>query len=141
MISENIYELCKAYTNLDEEDIFKIKQMSFCIKSLSDIVNADVFIDCPTRDADEAIVVAEAKPINSPSMYQNTVVGELALRENEPAVLRTLDLGIVTKDLKALTQENINVRQTVSPIENNGKIIGVLIIEKDITEKLNKNNS
>ncbi|MGV8981836.1 sensor histidine kinase [Clostridium sp.] len=139
MISENIYELCRAYTNLDEDDILKIQRMSFCIKSISDIVNADVFIDCPTRDADEAIVVAEAKPINRPSMYQNTVVGELALRENEPAVLRTLNLGIVTKDLKALTQENMNVRQTVSPIENKGKIIGVLIVEKDITEKLNKN--
>ncbi|MGK0466138.1 sensor histidine kinase [Clostridium sp.] len=139
MINVNVYKLCKEYTNLDEEDILKIEQMSFCMKSLSDIVNADVFIDCPTREADEAIVVAEAKPINRPSMYQNSVVGQLALRENEPAVLRTLDLGIVTKDLKALTQENMNVRQTVSPIENKGKIIGVLIVEKDITEKLNKN--
>lgn len=139
MISENVYRLCKEYTNLNEDDISKIEQMLFCMKSLSDIVNADVFIDCPTRDPDEAIVVAEAKPIGRPSMYQNTVVGQLALRENEPAVLRTLDLGIVTKDLKALTQENMNVRQTVSPIENKGKIIGVLIVEKDITEKLNKN--
>lgn len=127
------------YTNLDEDDIFKIEQMSFCIKSIADIVNADVFIDCPTREADEAIVVAEAKPIHRPSMYQNSVVGELALRDNEPAVLRTLDLGIATKDLKAVTQEHINVRQTVSPIENNGKIIGVLIVEKDITEKMNQN--
>ncbi len=138
MNSENIYELCKTYTNLDEDDIFKIEQMSFCIKSLADIVNADVFIDCPTRDADEAIVVAEAKPVNRPSMYQNSVVGQLALRDNEPAVLRTLDLGIATKDLKAVTQEHINVRQTVSPIENKGKIIGVLIVEKDITEKMNQ---
>lgn len=127
------------YTNLDEGDILKIEQMSFCLKSLTDVVNADVFIDCPTREADEAIVVAEAKPTNSPSLYQNSVVGELALRDNEPAVLRTLDLGIATKDLKAVTQEHISVRQTVSPIENNGKIIGVLIVEKDITEKINKN--
>lgn len=52
MISENIYELCKSYTNLSEDDIFKIEQMSVCIKSLSDVVNADVFIDCPTREAD-----------------------------------------------------------------------------------------
>jgi len=139
MNSGNIYELCRMYTNLDEEDIFKIEQMSSCIKSFADILNADVFIDCPTREADEAIVVAEAKPINRPSLYQKTVVGELALRDNEPAVLRTLDLGIATKDLKALTQENISVRQTVSAIENNGKIIGVLIVEKDITEKINKN--
>ncbi|MEK6265000.1 MAG: histidine kinase, partial [Clostridium sp.] len=28
---------------------------------------------------------------------------------------------------------------TVSAIDNNGKIIGVLIVEKDITEKINKN--
>ena len=139
MSSGNIYKLCRTYTNLDEEDILKIQQMSFCIKSLANIVNADVFIDCPTREADEAIVVAEAKPINGPSMYQNSVVGELALRDNEPAVIRTLDIGIVTKDLKAVTQEHINVRQTVSPIENKGKIIGVLIVENDITEEINKN--
>jgi two-component sensor histidine kinase len=139
MRDKKINELCKMYTNLDEDDIFKIEQMSSCIKYLADILNADVFIDCKAREADEAIVVAEAKPINRPSLYKNSVVGELALRENEPAVLRTLDLGIATKDLKALTQENINVRQTVSAIDNNGKIIGVLIVEKDITEKINKN--
>ncbi|MBZ9606955.1 sensor histidine kinase [Clostridium estertheticum] len=138
MNSKKIYELCRMYTNLDEDDILKIQQMSSCIKYFADILNADVFIDCPTREADEAIVIAEAKPINRPSMYQNTVVGELALRDNEPAVLRTLDLGITTKDLKAVTQEHINVRQTVSPIENNGKIIGVLIVENDITEKIKK---
>lgn len=134
-----IDELCKLYTNLDDADILKIKQMALCIQSLADVENADIFIDCPTRDSDEAIVVAEAKPTNALSMYKNTVVGELAIRENEPAVLRTLEIGISTKDLKALTQEHVNVRQSVAPIKNNDKIIGVLIVEKDITEKINQN--
>ncbi|MPQ30874.1 histidine kinase [Clostridium estertheticum] len=139
MNNENIYNLCKIHTNLDEDDICKIQQMSLCVKNLAVIANADIFIDCPTRDADEAIVVAQAKSSCRPSLYKNSVVGELALRNNEPAVLRTLDIGIASKDLKAVTQEHINVRQTVSPIDNKGKIIGVLIVEKDITEKINKN--
>lgn len=132
-----IEQLCKKYTNLDDEDIIKLQNMSSTIQTLSDILNSDVFIDCATRDPNEAIVIAEAKPSNGVSMYQNGVVGELALRDNEPAVLRTLELGIATKDLKAITQEHINVRQTVAPIKNNDKVIGVLIIEKDITDKIN----
>lgn len=138
-VFDTIDKLCKIYTTLNDDDILKIKQMALCIQSLADLENADVFIDCPTRDSDEAIVVAEAKPSNSKSLYKNSVVGELAIRANEPAVLRTLELGVPTKDLKAVTQENINVRQTVAPIKNNGKVIGVLIVEKDITEEIKQN--
>ena len=40
-----------------------------------------------------------------PSSYRNTVVGLLAKPQNEPAVARTLKLGIATKQMKAITQE------------------------------------
>lgn len=131
-----IEELCRLYTNLDDGDISVIKQASRMLQTVADIENADAFIDCLTRDPDEAIVVAEAEPSNRKSMYRNTVVGQLALRKNEPAVLRTLELGAATKNLKATTQESITVRQTVAPIKNNGKIVGVLILEKDITDTM-----
>lgn len=135
-----IQNLCKAYTDLSDFDIKKIEFISKLLPAISDLTQADVFIDCPTRDPNKAIVVAESKPINRPSMYKNSVVGELALRKNEPAALRTLELGISTRDMKAITQENANVRQTVAPIKNkNKKVIGVIIVEKDITEDINKN--
>ena len=60
---------------------------------------ADIFIDCITKDGDAAIVVAEARPSNDRSLYKCSVVGELALHENEPAVMRTLKVGMTTRDL------------------------------------------
>ncbi len=70
-------------------------------------------------------------------------MGEFAERQNEPAVLRTLDLGIPTSDMWAVTQENKTVSQKVSPIFNNdGDVIGALIAEKkDVTEDERKKKS
>ena len=105
-------------------------------------MKADVFIDCLTRDPNVAVVVSEAKPPSAPSMYKHTVVGQLALRENEPAALRTLQIGMETRDLKAITQENKMVKQNVIPIKNTfGKVIAVLIMEQDITNDVRKNKN
>jgi len=133
-------ELCHIHTNLSEEDISKLEHIADNLPIIADLVKADVFIDCLTRDPNVAIVVAEAKPSICPSMYRHTVVGELALRENEPAALRTLEIGMATRDLKAITQEKMTVKQNVVAIKNEyEKIIGVLIMEQDITEHINKN--
>ncbi len=105
------------------------------LQLISNLLQADVFIDCKTRDPDAAIVVAEAKPANRNSLYKDSVVGQLAYRSNEPAVMRTLDLGVATRDLRAITQENILVKQNVEPIFNEkNQVIGCLIVEKDISE-------
>jgi two-component system, sensor histidine kinase PdtaS len=131
-------ELCEKYTKLANEDIDKIEHVAETLQVVADLVQADIFIDCLTRDSNTAVVVAEAKPNGVRSMYEGTVIGQLALRKNEPAVIRTLELGISTRDIKAVTQESINVKQTVEPIKNNNdKTIGVLIIEKDITKNIN----
>lgn len=133
-------ELCKVHTDLSDDDIIKLERIAEILPIISDLVRADVFIDCITRDPNVAIVVAEAKPSMYPSMYKYTVVGEFALRQNEPAALRTLEIGMATRDLKAITQENMTVKQNVVPIKNDcGKIIGVLIMEQDITEDVNQN--
>lgn len=133
-------ELCNKFTNLSQEDIEKIIQIANVLPLIANIVKADVFINCLVKNSGKAIVVAEAKPVNHYSMYDNSVVGEFALRDNEPAVIRTLEVGIATRDLKAVTQEQKSVKQTVEPIKNkDGKTIGVLIIEKDITENIIKN--
>ncbi|WBW94902.1 sensor histidine kinase [Oceanirhabdus sp. W0125-5] len=138
----SLRELCYMYTNLSDGDITKLEHISEVLPFIANLAEADVFIDCPTIDTNEAIVVAEAKPSNHYSMYKNSVVGQLALRENEPAALRTLEIGMPTRDLKALTQECMNVRQTVEPIKNdNDRTIGVLIIEKDLTEKNSDNKN
>lgn len=138
---EEIRALLKKYSNLDENSILKIQDMCSSLKPISNLVQADVFVDCPTRDKDKAIVVAESKPDTSESLYKENVVGKFALRENEPAVFRSFDLGVSTRDIKALTQEYVNVTQTVEPIINDsGKTIGVIIIEKDITDNIDSYN-
>lgn len=134
--------LCKLHTDLSEEDISILENIEKSLLLYANLVKGDIFIDCLTRDPDIAIVVSEAKPSNCESLYKNSVVGQIALRENEPAALRTLELGMETTDLKAVTQENIVVRQNTVPIKNNaGKIIGVLIMEKDNTEDESQNRN
>ncbi len=125
-----IESLCKQYTDLTDEDIAIIRGVSAVLQPLANLEDADIFVDCPAADGD-AIVVAEAKPESVPSSYKKTVVGLLAKPENEPAVARTLKLGIATKQMKAVTQERTNVIQTVEPIRNSEeRVIGVLIREK-----------
>lgn len=135
-------KLCKTHTDLSEEDICILESIEKTLPLMSKLVGEFTFIDCLTRDLDTAIVVAEAKASSYSYLYKNSVVGKLALRQNEPAALRTLELGVETSDLKALTQENILVKQKTVPIRNpKGMIIGVLIMEKDITEEMSQNRN
>lgn len=131
---EALESLCKKYTDLTDEEISIIRGMSIMLQPLANLEDADIFIDCPSWDGD-AIVVAEAKPANVPSSYKKTVVGLLAKPENEPAVARTLNLGVATKQMKAVTQESTHVIQTVEPIKNEDRVIGCLIRERRVDEQ------
>ncbi len=133
-----IRELCLKHTCLKDNDIEIIENIARTIQFIADSAGGDVFIDCPTSHKDAAIVVAEAKPTNKASLYKQKVVGKLAIRGNEPAVIRAIDIGMPGRDIKGITQEHIKVKQSVEPIRNSdNKTIGILIIEKDVTENLN----
>jgi two-component sensor histidine kinase len=136
-MGETIKRLCEEYTDLIEAEIQVIQMMAKTLQPLANLEGADIFIDCPCIKGD-AIVVAEAKPEDDPSSYNNSVVGMLAKEENEPAVARTLKLGIATKYMKARTQEDKYTIQAVEPIRYNTKVIGVLIRERRITEEENE---
>ena len=129
-----IRQLCLEYTDLSDEEIQVIQMMALTLQPLANLEAADIFVDCPCQDGD-AIVVAEAKPEESPSSYKNSVVGMLAKAENEPAVACTFKLGIATRYMKARTQEDNYTIQSVEPIKYNSRVIGVLIREQRITEK------
>ncbi|NCB63701.1 MAG: histidine kinase, partial [Clostridia bacterium] len=129
-----IKQLCEKYTDLTSEEIGIIESMTGLLQPLANLEDADIFIDCPGRDGD-AIVVAEAKPSDVPSSYKKTVVGLLAKQENEPAVARTFRLGVGTKQMKAVTQENGMTIQSVEPIRHGKRVIGVLIREKRVDEQ------
>lgn len=134
-------KLCREYTSLSDEDIKLLLSIREHLPLMADLMKADVFIDCITRESGVAIVVAEAKPTLYKSMYKDTVVGEYAFRKNEPAAIRTLELGMPTRDLRAITQEEQIVKQNVVPIKNQaGVTIACLIVETDVYDK-EKNNA
>ena len=73
-------------------------------------------------------------------------MGLIATKEKEPAVYRGFQVGVGTKFMKATTQENVHVVQTVEPIYHKDRIIGVFIVEQKMeqvihTQKLNEVSS
>lgn len=130
-----IEKLCSKYTYLDENDVHMLERVAEGLPYICKLVEADIFLDCLTKDSDKALVLAEANPENT--LYAHSVIGAIANRRNEPAVLRTLETGIATKAMKAVTQENKQVKQDVIPICNkSGKVIGVIIMERDVTDDI-----
>ncbi|WP_106766216.1 sensor histidine kinase [Paenibacillus faecalis] len=131
---KRIRQLCKRYTGLSDADIARIIEMAESIE-MSD-GQEDIFIDVLSSVEDEAVVVYQYRPVTGKSLYKRSVVGEKALRENEPGALRTLETGVMSQGLIANTQENQLVRQTVHPIRNQEKVIAVVIYEKDVSDNI-----
>ena len=121
--------LCKICATLTPSDIDIVEQMSNVATILSNILDMDVFLDCPTKKEDEAMVVFHARPEKS-SLYSKDISGEIAHRFNEPAVFRTFETGLPSRNYKAVTQEKANVLQNILPIFNSlDEVICVIIIE------------
>ncbi len=129
-------ELCRRYTRLDETDIQELASLEERLKLIADLTDADVFLDCLLEE-DAALVVAQARPERGGSAYCESVVGQRALAEKEPAVFHAFRIGTPVCDLKAITQEGRAVRQNVVPVRGReDRIIAVLIREKDISGEL-----
>ncbi|MGT2673528.1 histidine kinase N-terminal domain-containing protein [Streptococcus rupicaprae] len=127
---QRIVELCQDQTDLSQEDIS-------CILSKADELMAadteepeDIFIDVKSLYSEHAVVVFHKKPSTCASLYERTVVGDKAYLEKEPGVLRTLETGVPTIGLSAISQEGMLVQQTVFPIFRENKVIACLILER-----------
>ena len=127
--------LCKICATLTPTDIDIVEQMSNVATILSNILDMDVFLDCPTKKEDEAMVVFHARPEKN-SLYSKDISGEIAYRLNEPAVFRTFETGLPSRNYKAVTQEKANVLQNILPIFNSlDEVICVIIIEYSEQQK------
>lgn len=121
---------------LSAEDLAEIGRVEAQLPLIAAVTNADVFIDVPVDD-ERAVVVAQARPEQGMSVYETSILGEYAYRENEPAVFHALRAGVPVCDLKAVTQEGRTVRQNVAPIPGaGGETVAVLIREKDVSDDL-----
>ena len=124
-----IKNYCKMCSTLTASDIEKIERVSETVSILSNILNMDVFLDCPTKDKDNAVVVYHARPETN-SLYSKNIDGEMAHSSKEPAVFRTFLTGLPSKNYKAITQEEQHVFQNIMPVFNELKeVIGVIIVE------------
>ena len=128
-------KICKEHTLLTADNIAHLEQVETQLPLMAELTGGDVFIDCITKEG-KVMVVAQARPSTLGSAYAQSVVGEFAQPENEPAVFQALQTGAPARDIKAVTQENRSVRQDVVPVMYEGKCIAALIREKDITGAL-----
>ncbi|MBC8585231.1 sensor histidine kinase [Youxingia wuxianensis] len=125
-------KLCLQYTQLTQEEILQLERLEEQMQYFADLSGTDLFIDCFAPGEEYGVVAAHAKPAKS--LYHNRIVGEIVLPRNEPAVFHALKNNMVVRDLKGVTQENRIVKQYTVPVKNNqGKIIAVIVKEKDFT--------
>ncbi len=131
-------EVCSKYTHATESDIQKLLQVGESLPIIGELEGCDMFIDCFTKDARHAVVVAQYNPHTATSFYSDSIVGHFMHRHNEPGVFRTLETGVPSREVKAIVQQDFVIRQNVSPIRNDeDKIIGVLIMERNIINAAN----
>lgn len=134
--------LCKKYTNLSPDDVAALAGVAANLPLFSQLIGADLFVDCLIKNGQNAVVVAEWKPEKSRSVISKSVLGEIVDKSREPAVLRTLHSGLESKNFKSLTIEQQLVSQSAAPIFNDsGQIIGALISETFLPEYNERSSS
>lgn len=121
----------------DEDDIKTIRDLAMHMPVIADLMDGNIFLDCPTEDPDMALCVAEAFPAGEDPLYLNCPVGCDCPREKEPAALRTLSLGVISRDVLGVSQEMFPILQVTVPVfgKDPKKPIGVLIKERSPDEQ------
>ncbi|VBB09653.1 histidine kinase [Lucifera butyrica] len=133
----SIRDLCLAHTNLAMQDISILENMVNQLDVIATLTGTDIFIDALSTNEVDAIVLAWAYSHNSPSLYHNSVVGQMAYVTREPAVYQVLSTGKIVRNIRGISQEGLPIAQTVVPITNDrGMTIGVLIMERDISAEI-----
>lgn len=124
-------------SKLNKHEIEKLEQLKEFLPLIADLAGADLFIDCIQKSDGKMFVAAQAEPSFMKSAYQGSVIGCFAEREDEAAVYRAVETKVPVRDIKAITQEDKNVRQDVVPIINEGgEVIAALISERDVSRDI-----
>jgi len=133
----SIRDLCLTHTNLAIQDIINLENRANQLDVIARLTGTDVFIDALSSNKVDAIVLAWAYSPNSPSLYRNSVVGCMAYATCEPAVYQAFSTGQSFYNIRGVSQEGLPIAQTVVPLLNESEqIIGVLIMEKDISAEV-----
>lgn len=123
----------KKTFGLSDNELKIIEDIDRTIGYYSEVTRSDLFLDCFISNK-EGRVVSQGQPRNS--LYKRNIVGEKVLPKNEPTVFYTMETGVGMSDSYGVSQENMMVQQKTSPvIGDNGRIIGVLVQESDVSDK------
>lgn len=129
-------DLCRWNTDLDTNDIEDLEKVVCQLPVIAELTGTDIFIDALSKNGTDAIVLAWAHPPDH-SLYKQSVVGEIAYATKEPAVFQAFSRAGVVRSVRGLSQEGVPIDQTVVPLSGRtGKVIGVLIKEKDISAEI-----
>jgi len=128
-----IIKQCKEFTLLNDDEIEAIIDVAKNLPYFNEGFDVETFIDIKVHNDDLAVVVAESYK-KQKSIYLDSYLGEFIYRDDEPAVFRSFDLGVTTKDLIGVSYDKnknkIWTRQTVVPIMHQENVIATLILEK-----------
>lgn len=142
LVKSTVEKLCKQHTELTDQDVKILEEMAFSLQTYADLSDSYMFVDCKLKPSNQAIVVAEAFPVGSTPLYNNSVVGKIVFESFEPGVFYSYRNGKKSIIRQAMTQEGVVVDQTVVPIKNtNHQVIGVLISEKQVASSTSTDNA
>ena len=80
----------EGHPNLTDNDRAFLDRVVESLVLLADLTRGDILLYVGLADGEGAEIVAEAKPQTVPSIYQQSMCGQIVTRREEPAVLRVL---------------------------------------------------
>ena len=121
--------LVRSSTDLTEEDIEILLEVSHTLPIISNLENGDTYINVMTKTRESVVVAQHRHP--DCDLYKRNIIGQIETRTDEPAVFRALAHGIAGRGLIGMIDGGrIMVRHTVSPIYNHHEqVIGALTFE------------
>ncbi|SMD15008.1 sensor histidine kinase [Sporomusa malonica] len=128
--------LCQQYTDLNLSEVDDLENMVQQLPIIAELTGTDIFIDALLKNGVDSIVLAWVHPPGR-SLYKQSVVGEIAYATKEPAVFQAFSREGIVRNVRGLSQEGVPIDQTVVPLRSrNKKVIGVIIMEKDISAEI-----
>lgn len=124
-----LVNLVRSCTDLTDEDIRILLEVSHSLPVISNLESGDVYINVLTKNG-ESMVIAQYRNPNY-DLYGRNIVGEVEKKSDEPAVYRALEYGLSGRGMIGIIDAGrVIVRHTVSPIRNERQeVIGALTYE------------
>ncbi len=123
-----------AQRSTPEIDQSILDRLSEGLPLLADLFHGDVHVYTTSDDGQANRVVAEASPRTVPSIHQQSMLGRVVSRQDEPGVARALAGLKPAVRTNRVFAHGIPTQQDVWAIASGGRIIGALCVEIGLLE-------